>query len=155
MSTPAVPAREPDGIDSRVVAGRSTRSLRLPSGLFLVLVSTGCALNVPAPRTVPQGEPRSEQAWTRVLATSVDERGRIDFAGIAKAPADLDAYVAWVGAVSPESSSESFPTPESRLAYYLNAYNALAMYDIVQGGVPESLAAMKSFHADSHGIPGS
>lgn len=78
-----------------------------------------------------------------MLSTSVDERGRIDFAGVAKAPADLDAYVAWVGVVSPESAPGAFATPESRLAYYLNAYNALAMYNLVKAGNPESLAKVK------------
>ncbi len=73
----------------------------------------------------------------------MDERGRIDFSGIARAPADLDLYVAWVAAVSPQSSPGSFPTAESRMAYYLNAYNALAMYNAVRSGIPESLASMK------------
>jgi hypothetical protein len=78
-----------------------------------------------------------------VLARHVDERGRIDFAGIAAAPEDLDSYVSNAGSVSPIFRPDAFPTREARLAYYLNAYNALAMYGIVQSGIPESLAQMK------------
>lgn len=112
-------------------------------GLALALCATGCALNVPAPKTAVEGPEESGRAWARVLDAHVDDRGRIDFGGIARAPSDLDAYVARVGAVSPESSPGSFPTPESRLAYYLNSYNALAMYNAIQAGIPESLGGMK------------
>ncbi len=102
-------------------------------------------MNVAPPKTAAQGLPQAQAAaaWGRVLAAHVDEHGRIDFAGIAKAPADLDAYVAWIAAVDPENSPGSFPTPESRMAYYLNAYNALAMYNVIQSGIPESLGSMK------------
>jgi hypothetical protein len=78
-----------------------------------------------------------------VLDARVDELGRIDFSGVAEDPADLDVYVAWVAAVSPESSPGTFPSPETRLAYYLNAYNALAMYNVIQSGVPATLADRK------------
>jgi hypothetical protein len=100
-------------------------------------------LNVPVPKTSAAGPASGEEAWARVLAAHVDDRGRIDFAGVAKAPADLDAYVTWVGSVSPQSSPGSFPTPEARLAYYLNAYNALAMYNAIRSGIPESLGDIK------------
>jgi len=117
--------------------------MRLRVLLALALAATGCALNVPAPKTPVQAPEASERAWARVLDAWVDDRGRIDFAGIAKAPGDLDAYVAWVGAVSPESSPGSFPTAESRLAYWINAYNALAMYNAIQSGIPRSLGGTK------------
>jgi len=104
---------------------------------------TGCALNVPPPKTAVEAAEPSEAAWARVLDARVDERGRIDFEGLRKTPGDLDLYVAWVGAVSPRSSPGSFPTPASRLAYWINAYNALAMYDAIRSGIPESLADRK------------
>lgn len=92
----------------------------------------GCALKIDPP-DVPSSAP--EAAWARVLESSVDERGRIDFAGIRAAPADLDAMVAYVARMSPETDPESFPTIEARLAYYLNAYNALAMRHAAYSGV--------------------
>lgn len=124
----------------RLRGGRTT----FPAAVIVaMLLSAGCALNVPAPQTAAEGPERSEEAWARVLDTRVDDRGRIDFAGLAEAPRDLDAYVAWIGAVSPRSSPGTFPTAESRLAYWINAYNALAMYDAVRSGIPESLAGLK------------
>ena len=77
--------------------------------LFLVTL-TACAVHVPPPKTVPEGAPVPEQAWANVLARHVDDQGRIDFAGIAKEPANLDAYVVWIARISPGSAPESFPT---------------------------------------------
>ena len=116
---------------------------RILLGLTLVLLAGGCALNVPAPKTSAAGPEPGDAAWARILAAHVDDRGRIDFAGVARAPADLDAYVAWIAAVDPETSPGSFPTPDSRKAYYLNAYNALAMYNVIESGIPDSLGPIK------------
>ncbi len=110
--------------------------------LFLATL-TACAVHVPPPKTVPQDAPAPEQAWANVLARHVDDQGRIDFTGIAKEPADLNAYVAWIAKVSPTSSPESFPTAEARLAYYINAYNALAVYDVLKSDLPPDLNAVK------------
>lgn len=111
--------------------------------LGLALLAAGCALNVPPPTAAGAAPEPSEEAWARVLDARVDDRGRIDFEGLAKAPADLESYVAWVGSVSPRSSPGSFPTEASRLAYWINAYNALAMYNAIRSGAPESLGGMK------------
>lgn len=118
------------------------RRLWIPPALALALLS-GCATNLPAPRGPSAGPVLAEAAWARVLARQVDERGRIDFAGIAAAPEDLDSYVSYVGAVSPKSRSDTFPTREAKLAYFLNAYNALAMHGVIRSGIPESLRSIK------------
>ena len=73
----------------------------------------------------------------------MDGNGRIDFAGIVRAPADLEAFVGYVGSVSPRSNPAAFPTPASSLAYYINAYNALAMYDVIRSGIPPELGSIK------------
>ena len=117
--------------------------LRWIAPLLLVILASGCASNLPVPRGAAQGMEAAESAWARVLSRHVDDRGRIDFAGVAKAPADLDDFVAYVGAVSPRSAPASFPTRAAVLAYYLNAYNALAMYGVIQSGIPLSLGPMK------------
>jgi len=89
------------------------------------------------------GPPRSldldrwDAAWTDVLAHHVDARGRVDFSGLAKDRAGLSEVVRFIAAVDPASSPELFPTPNARLAYYLNAYNALAMYGVLDAGVPK------------------
>jgi Protein of unknown function, DUF547 len=113
----------------------------------LVLAGTaGCAINVAAPRGAGAGPPAADAAnaaWGRVLNRHVDDAGRIDFAGVAKTPEDLETYVAYVSQLSPASDPAAFPTRETVLAYYLNAYNALAMYNVVRSGIPPDLGEIK------------
>jgi hypothetical protein len=111
------------------------------AGLFLLACE--CAVRVAPPRVSEQEIAAPERAWANVLSRFVDEEGRIDFAGMAKDPHDLEVSVAWLAKVSPVSEPESFPTPESRLAFSINAYNALAMYDTIKSGVPRDLNAVK------------
>jgi len=86
-----------------------------------------------------------EAAWTKVLTRHVDDSGRIDFDSLRRNHADLDLIVAFVAAVDPITHPRQFPDEYSRLAFYINAYNALAMYGIVQAGVPEGLGGLRKF----------
>lgn len=93
----------------------------------------------------PQGTPPQrpdvevwQQAWSDVLTRRVDRTGRVDFSMPASDRAKLDAIVGFVAAVDPVSSPALFPGREARLAYYINAYNALAMYGILDAGVPQA-----------------
>ncbi len=111
--------------------------------LALLLLCAACAINIATPKTVPEAAIAPEKAWENVLARFVDEKGRIEFAGAAKNPSDLEAYVAQIARVSPASSPSSFPKPEAKLAYYINAYNALALYNAVRSGIPPELESIK------------
>jgi len=86
-----------------------------------------------------------EAAWTKVLTRSVDDAGRVDFDSLRRDHVDLDRVVAFVAVADPASQPQRFPDKNSLLAYYINAYNALAMYGVVQAGVPESLGGLTKF----------
>jgi Protein of unknown function, DUF547 len=86
-----------------------------------------------------------EALWTKVLARNVDDTGHIAFDALSRDHADLDRVVAFIAAVDPVSQPHRFPDRQSRLAFYINAYNALAMYGVVQAGVPESLGGLTKF----------
>jgi hypothetical protein len=112
------------------------------AALFALLVTTGCvATMVPPPFT---GEPTPLRppvdAWARVLKTHVDPQGRVDFAGLSGNRADLDRYVSWIYDNGPANRPDMFRTREQLLAYHLNAYNALALYNVLDSGIPETHA---------------
>ena len=115
----------------------------------LAALLAACTTNVPAPRASVSGAPsaatagEAQAAWGRVLSARVDDLGRIDFQGLARDRADLDLYVAWIADVSPRSAPSAFSSAEARLAYYVNAYNALAMYNVVRDGAPFHLPSDK------------
>src|SRR5215471_8884574 len=111
--------------------------------LSLVTIATPVPARDAAAANLSIGE--WEALWTKVLIRHVDDSGRIDFDALSHNHADLDRVVAFIAAVDPASRPERFPDRQSHLAFYINAYNALAMYGVVQAGVPESLGGLTKF----------
>lgn len=114
------------------------------TALAFLLLGVACATRVPPPTTLKEGAIAPDKAWSNVLSRFVDGEGRIDFAGVAKSPSDLEVYVAYVARTSPASAPESFLAKEAKLAYYINAYNALALYNAVRMGIPPELDSIKT-----------
>lgn len=83
------------------------------------------------------------QAWTSVLERFVDHQGRVDFDAVRTEPGDLDAYLGCVADYGPLSSPRDFETRAERLAYYLNAYNALAMRKVIDFGIPDRITGLR------------
>lgn len=81
-------------------------------------------------------------SWTSVLERFVDGRGRIDFERLRQQPDNLNSYLDCVAAHGPLSSPQDFDSREKRLAYYLNAYNALAMRQVIDFGNPNALKGL-------------
>lgn len=69
-------------------------------------------------------------AWDRVLKRFVNDRGEIDYGGIRKDRADMEAYLTALRAASPKNKPELFPSKEAALAYWINAYNALVTHGV-------------------------
>ncbi len=59
----------------------------------LFLVACGCAVRVAPPSVSADVSAAPDKAWTKVLSRFVDDKGRIDFAGMAKDPHDLENKV--------------------------------------------------------------
>ncbi len=66
-----------------------------------------------------------------VLREHVDAEGRVDYRSLAEDRAKLDEYIGYVALASPHSHPELFPTREDQLAYWINAYNALAIAGVI------------------------
>lgn len=92
------------------------------------------ALVLPAPHSA-SAEAFSHQDWTAVLERFVDERGQVDYAGLARDRGALDRYLARLAAASPDSRPALFPTREDQLAYWINAYNAVVVQGVLDRGV--------------------
>ena len=57
--------------------------------------------------------------------------GGVDYDAVRAEEKDLRRFVATLGAVGPKSTPERFATEPERLAYYLNAYNALVLFAVI------------------------
>ena len=125
--------------------------------VLLMGLLQACSSLVPTPQTDGQVEVTKDAAlaaWARVLTGYVNEQGFVDFAGLARQPADLHAYVNYVARVKVADMLDA----RERLAHHLNAYNALSMFNVLDLGIPQSNAGLtaryKFFIARKHVIGG-
>ena len=81
--------------------------------------------------------------WQNVLTKHVDDQGRINFWGVVDDPDDLIAFVSAIQQVSPETHKELFTNREQILSYHVNAYNALAMYGVLDRGIPKNFSSLR------------
>lgn len=83
-------------------------------------------------------------AWAAVLSSHVDSQGRINFAAVAANPKPLQRYVDFVAGYGVDSHPEDFQTPQAVLAYHINTYNALAMWGVLERGIPKGFSSFFS-----------
>lgn len=66
-----------------------------------------------------------------VLQKYVNENGYVDYASLKNDRGDLDSYVETLGRTSPTNSPSLFPDKNSKLAYWINAYNAFTLRGVI------------------------
>jgi hypothetical protein len=81
--------------------------------------------------------------YDQAFADRVTDDGFIDYAALQANGGTLHTYLGHVAAVSPHSDPELFPTDDHALAYWLNAYNALAVQGILDRPDIVSVIAQK------------
>jgi hypothetical protein len=118
-----------------------------------LLLLAGCATVVPpssqflSSQTVTTADrQQAEAAWSRVLKQHVDDQGRVDFAAVSATRTDLDRFVSFIYAAAPNNRPDLFSGAQDILAFHINAYNALAMYNVIDSGIPASLAGLRKVH---------
>lgn len=104
---------------------------------LLPLVLNACSTLVKAPEPLRgfRGEPPLA-VYARVLQRYVNERGQVDFPALQRNRTDLDHYVAYVA----RTPARHFTGGNERLAHYINSYNALSMYNVLESGIPRTHA---------------
>ena len=68
--------------------------------------------------------------WNDALGRWVDESA-VDYDAVRSEEGDLRRFVATLGVAGPASTPERFRTEPERLAYYVNAYNALVLFAVI------------------------
>jgi hypothetical protein len=110
--------------------------------LSLVLGLSACSWFVPISGRA--AELFSHQQLDQVLRRHVGMDSLVDYPALKSDRAGLDAYVEQIAQASPRSHPEQFPTRDHELAFWINAYNALALRVVIDhyptGGVQEILS---------------
>ncbi len=87
------------------------------------------------------------QAFTEILGKSVSN-GQVDYKAIKNNP----KYFSYLESLKKKTS---FKTKDEELAYWINAYNALVIQSILNGGSPKSFfSRMKFFKGDKYQVNG-
>src|SRR5271168_4748658 len=82
----------------------------------------------------------SNADWGIVLSSVVTPDGYVEW-DLLRSNADdvrarLMAYIGLINAVSPANHAELFASANDRLAYWINAYNAMCVYAVVEHNYP-------------------
>ena len=86
---------------------------------------------------------QAEKSWQNVLTRFVDTDGWVDFESLKNNREDLDQFIAFVSRSGPRNSPELFTNAADKLAFYINSYNALSVFNILDSGIPESHSGLK------------
>ena len=109
--------------------------MRHLSFLFLAICSTSVAAADGFDHTV----------FDRVLRAYVSESGQVNYTALKANRSELDAYIGALGKISPPSHPELFPRREEKLAYWINAYNALVLRGVIDAYPVKSVKDIKYF----------
>lgn len=110
------------------------------SWLVLLLVIIGTALfwlrpgGIEGPRpapVAPEGRGFDHSALDPILAQVARPDGTVDYAAVKAMRPALDHYLGQLRAAGPANAGHRFKTSNDRLAYYLNAYNALMLATVL------------------------
>jgi hypothetical protein len=112
-----------------------TRSLFIVGCLWTVAL-TGCFSTVKSSVNLDQTKIQMLKAfdygeWNSLLVEHVNGDGQVDYQALIAKRARLDTFVALIGVVGPSTRPKLFDTPDKKLAYYINAYNALTMFNVI------------------------
>ncbi len=104
----------------------------------LVLLLGACTSLVPSPPPSPLGtaptQTAANRAWLDVLKTHVNDQGEVRFSALAKDSGNIDTVVRHIAVTDYEQIAD----PIEKLAYLINSYNALSMYNVIASDIPES-----------------
>lgn len=95
-------------------------------------------------------KPFNHHIWQEVLSQYVNADGAVDFAHLRAYPRRLNQYLELLAKVSPDTNPDAFPTYDSRLAYWINAHNAVAVRLVLNAFPVDSLDAIPGFINDDH-----
>jgi hypothetical protein len=115
-------------VNTRIKSVNTRNKFQLAIFFFILLF--GCTAIKPVTlkdETLETPRIFSHQDFERVLQGFVDDQGLVDYAALKNNPRDLERYYLFLSTYSPDSHPTLFPGKQSKLAYWINAYNASAI----------------------------
>lgn len=107
--------------------------------LVALLCVSACRRTMGPTGEPPETNPTSDYA--ELLQRVVTDDGYVDYDRLEEEREALDAYVAWLAGPKIWERND----PQNRHAPYLNAYNALVLYQVLERGRPDSVLDVKGW----------
>lgn len=113
----------------------------------LGVLATGCAI-VAAPAPNAEAKVPPAELWGSLLQTHVDEHGLVNYYAL-KRDARFQEYLEYLANTNPAGLADD----NARLAFWINAYNALAIQGVLQT-LPESRSDWPQYSVLNVTVPG-
>jgi len=104
---------------------------------MILLALLACRSPMPEPSGHPNG---AVLKWTERYAEVVTPEGDVDYDELASDPQALYDYVSWIALE--REDERYFNRPRS--AFWVNAFNALSLYGVLEHGIPSSITDLPS-----------
>jgi hypothetical protein len=109
-------------------------SMKFPVAAMCWWFAMGCVVEPPLRMDLDNTAPLSgfdDADWAHVLSTYVDDQGRVNYPALVTNRQPLDRFVSLIGHTGPTTQPAWFLSRDDQLAYYLNAYNALTLFNVI------------------------
>ncbi len=98
--------------------------------------------------------PFRHHVWQDVLNFAVNEKGEVDFGKVKAYPRRLNEYLEQLAALSPDSHPKDFPQDNDKIAYWINAHNALALRMIINQYPIRSASEVRNLETEARYLLG-
>jgi hypothetical protein len=116
--------------------------------LLLILTSLGCSERVLIQGKIPQG--RAWTSWKSLLSDASTEEG-LDYELIDQNRFLLEAYLKWAGEHGPGTDRLKESQEDLAMAFLINAYNAAAIYSVIEHQPENSILEIEAGFAPWEG----
>ena len=91
--------------------------------LIVAFISMLCLAN-----SIAAQEAFSYNAYDKIIRTYVNDKGKVNYAGLKANLSELQKFIDQIAATGPENKPELFNSDDEKKRYYLTAYNAWVLY---------------------------
>jgi len=81
--------------------------------------------------------------YAKAIEGHITKQGLVDFDAISKNQEPLNLYINYVAKHGPNTTPNLFEDKDKLLAYYINSYNALSIFNVIESGFPDTNAGLK------------
>jgi len=100
-----------------------------------------CATYITAPKVYSKVSGVND--YSKAIKGNINEQGLVNFKAISQNQEPLNLYINFIANHGLNSTPELFKDRNKLLAHYINSYNALSIFNVIESGFPDTNAGLK------------